>query len=751
MALKPDGTLVKWGDFGNTNVPPNVTNVVAIAGGSSHILALKTDGTVVAWGDNSEGQCNVPAGLLGVEAIAAGGQASYALKTDGSVVVWGAVDLGSPLSEMRNIKAVSGYVDASDGFFSHGLALRYDGTIVAWGDNNYGETNVPPGLSNVVAIAGNSSPLALKADGTVVAWGYNGQGQTNIPPGLSNVVAIASGSGHQLALKADGSVVAWGYNYYGQTNVPVSLSNVVAVSAGSYRSLALIGDGSPFITIAPRSHSVLSGTTSSLFVAAAGEGPLQYQWKFNGTNLPTGTNAMLVLSAVQFNQSGIYSVVVSNVLGTATHELVLNVVPALITTQSPGQITFRGATVTFEVTVEGQSPLNYQWKFSGSDLPGQTNSTLVITNVQFQQAGAYSVVVGSGLGSVTGTDINLSVGRIAAWGESRHGQLRLPEALTNVLAIAGGYGHSLALKNDGSVVSWGYNYYGQADVPPGLSNVLAIAAGDYHSMALKSDGTVVVWGNNSYGQTDVPPGLSNVVAIATSPYVNFALKADGTVEVWGVDFSSLGNLPSDLTNVVTIGAGYYQGAALKASGDIVVWGANNTVPTNMGYVQAISVSKYNHGIALKADGTVAVWNSLPDAPATLSNVVAIASGNAHALALSAAGSVVAWGDNSVGQTNVPAGLANVTAIAGGTVHSLALVGDNPPVTQTAAFNSRRSVNALRLALPSQSGRVYRAEYRSSLVDSNWTALPLATGNGGVLVITDSTATNAQRFYRVRQW
>ena len=64
------------------------------------------------------------------------------------------------------------------------------------------------------------------------------------------------------------------------------------------------------------------------------------------------------------------------------------------------------------------------------------------------------------------------------------------------------------------MVAWGYNNSGQTTVPPGLSNVVAIAAGGYHSLALQADGTVVAWGYNGYGQTNVPPGLSNVVAIA---------------------------------------------------------------------------------------------------------------------------------------------------------------------------------------------------------------------------------------------
>jgi alpha-tubulin suppressor-like RCC1 family protein len=57
-------------------------------------------------------------------------------------------------------------------------------------------------------------------------------------------------------------------------------------------------------------------------------------------------------------------------------------------------------------------------------------------------------------------------------------------------------------------VAWGDNSYGQRNVPPGLSNVVAVAAGAYHSLALKADGTVVAWGDNTYGQRNVPAGLN---------------------------------------------------------------------------------------------------------------------------------------------------------------------------------------------------------------------------------------------------
>jgi alpha-tubulin suppressor-like RCC1 family protein len=102
-------------------------------------------------------------------------------------------------------------------------------------------TNVPPGLSNVVAIAAsNERVLVLKQDGTVFSWGNN---NLDAPTGLSNVVAIAAGPSHSLALQNDGTVVGWGDDSSGQIDIPNGLTNVVAIAAGYNFSLALVADG----------------------------------------------------------------------------------------------------------------------------------------------------------------------------------------------------------------------------------------------------------------------------------------------------------------------------------------------------------------------------------------------------------------------------------------------------------------------------------------------------------------------------
>ncbi|MCI0671856.1 MAG: carboxypeptidase regulatory-like domain-containing protein, partial [Myxococcaceae bacterium] len=125
------------------------------------------------------------------------------------------------------------------------LAVTDTGSPVAWGSNEWGQRDVPPGLGSVLSV--EVSPfhsLALQPDGTVVAWGNNEEAQLEVPAGLSDVVAVEVGIWHNLALKADGTVAAWGFLVPGQHQPPEGLAGVVQVTAGAFHSLALKADGS---------------------------------------------------------------------------------------------------------------------------------------------------------------------------------------------------------------------------------------------------------------------------------------------------------------------------------------------------------------------------------------------------------------------------------------------------------------------------------------------------------------------------
>ena len=104
---------------------------------------------------------------------------------------------------------------------------------------------MPSGLSDVVAIAGGAGHgLALRQNGTVVAWGDHLYSQVNVPKDLSNVVAVAGEGVLSLALKKDGSLVAWGFS----TNVPSNLKRAVALAGGGSRFLIMASDNEPVAT-----------------------------------------------------------------------------------------------------------------------------------------------------------------------------------------------------------------------------------------------------------------------------------------------------------------------------------------------------------------------------------------------------------------------------------------------------------------------------------------------------------------------
>lgn len=353
---------------------------------------------------------------------------------------------------------------------------------------------------------------------------------------------------------------------------------------------------------------------------------------------------------------------------------------------------------------------------------------------------------------------------VVAWGNNTFYQTNVPAAATNVQAVAAGYSFSLALKSDGTVIAWGIR--GATNVPAGLSNVVAIAAGFGQGLALKSDGTLVAWGVPSYSGpaiTNVPADLTNVVAIACGADHNLVLKADGTVYAWGLGYSGQTNVPADLTNVVAIAAGFSSSFAIKTDGSTWLSGsATNQVNTfSSNVVAAAIVAAGQEGIALLGNGTGYAWG-FPFGTNTvvISNVTTVASacpGNQAGAVwtLLRNGTLTGKAYNPqfsgpspyLGQTNVWMNLSNVLAIASGYSHHLAIVGDSLPQPIEPMLSAGFSNGQFIISQPTSLGRSYRIEYKNSLAD-DWQMFAPVPGNGSPRVLVDSNPPAAQRFYRV---
>lgn len=232
---------------------------------------------------------------------------------------------------------------------------------------------------------------------------------------------------------------------------------------------------------------------------------------------------------------------------------------------------------------------------------------------------------------------------------------------SNIKAIAAGDYHTLAVDDTGQVWAWGYNKYGQLGVDlgaginytedpqrvAGATNVIAVAAGSDHSIALKKDGTVIGWGRNTFGQlgngqttdkNDVPQpvyGLTNIMEIAAGDNHTIALSQDrSTVWAWGSNYyGQLGDGGKD-NKLYPIKVQDIQDINMIAAGD-------------------------NHTIALKNDGTVWMWGrntsgtqtsrSTPILVKGISNAVSIGGGgaaNSYTLTVTQDGKVWLWDKTS---------------------------------------------------------------------------------------------------------
>lgn len=228
FAINNDGSLWAWGlndfgQFGNgtngdqaTSKVPVQTNSDSdwkiISAGKDHAAAIKNDGTLWAWGHNWYGQLgdgtggshsaandsNVPK-KIGVDAdwqtVAANGNFTLAIKTDGTLWAWGDNQHGqrgdadnSPKNSPVQVGSDSDWSDVSAGF-DHAVGIKTDGTLWAWGSNIHGQ------LGNGTTIDKNA-PEKIGADAD---WSD-----------------ISAGKDLTIALKNDGSLWAWGYNNFGQ-------------------------------------------------------------------------------------------------------------------------------------------------------------------------------------------------------------------------------------------------------------------------------------------------------------------------------------------------------------------------------------------------------------------------------------------------------------------------------------------------------------------------------------------------------
>jgi hypothetical protein len=157
--------------------------------------------------------------------------------------------------------------------------------------------------------------------------------------------------------------------------------------------------------------TVIAGHSATFSVQAGGNPAPSYQWKKDGSVIPGATSGTLTLNSVQAERAGIYTVQLTNSVGSiASSGAVLSVqTPPVITTQPASVTISEGGSAKLIVQATGNPSPSYQWRLNGQAIAGATSSSLALTSVSRSRAGTYSVVVTNSAGSVTSGNANLNV------------------------------------------------------------------------------------------------------------------------------------------------------------------------------------------------------------------------------------------------------------------------------------------------------------------------------------------------------
>ena len=181
------------------------------------------------------------------------------------------------------------------------------------------------------------------------------------------------------------------------------------------------GGTPPIVTTQPTNLTAVASFSGTFTIVAAGDGPIFYQWRRNGVNIPGATGATLTLANLQTSQAGLYSALVFNSAGSvesSAAQLTI-VLPASIILQPVGRSVYikpdtkaanlpNGTNVTFAIAAtSGNSGISYQWRFNGVNIPNATSPTLTVSNVQLASEGDYTCAVTDSIATVISSPARL--------------------------------------------------------------------------------------------------------------------------------------------------------------------------------------------------------------------------------------------------------------------------------------------------------------------------------------------------------
>jgi len=195
-------------------------------------------------------------------------------------------------------------------------------------------------------------------------------------------------------------------------NYTVVITNVFGATTSTPPAVLTInaGDIAPSIT-GPTDLTVIQGNNATFTASVAGVPAPSLQWRKDGIDIPGATIAFLTINNAQHPaDDGTYSIVATNVAGSATNSAVITViVPPTISVQPGNTNVLSGSPASFFVSATGFPAPGYQWKKNGAPIANATTSTLVFASTLPSDAASYSVQVTNAAGSISSSSANLIV------------------------------------------------------------------------------------------------------------------------------------------------------------------------------------------------------------------------------------------------------------------------------------------------------------------------------------------------------
>jgi Leucine-rich repeat (LRR) protein len=289
-------------------------------------------------------------------------------------------------------------------------------TVAAWADTHdpdWASTQscAKPEVQIIASPTGGIPPLTVSFTAT------------NIGPTMIDTWSWTFGDGGTAAIQNPSYIYTTGGTYTARL-----IAKGIGNSGFDTASITIEVDIPPSIITQPVSQTVYQGSTATFSVAAAGTAPLSYQWQKNGVLIPGATSSNYSKTNVQPEDSGDYTVVVSNVAGSVTSAAAHLTVtpppqPPLITRDPESQTVTVSGSALFSVTATGEGPLSYSWRKNGIVVGGNT-STYGVSQVSFNDSGSYKVIVTNALGSDTSAVATLTVIPVANRSTSQQVSLR---------------------------------------------------------------------------------------------------------------------------------------------------------------------------------------------------------------------------------------------------------------------------------------------------------------------------------------